>query len=703
MGMVSGMNENREPEFPRRHARTRKFTLGLPHGAAVSPDGERVLFLRTGSGTDAVARLWLYEGGAERELADPAGLARGGAEPEAERVRRERARTRTAGITSYTADAGVRLAVFTLGGELWAVRTDGSAPFRVPAAGPAVDPRLSPDGTRVAYVTGGALHAVSVEGGDDRLLAAPEGPDVTYGLPEHVAAESMHRDRGHWWAPDGDALLVARVDESGVRRWHLSDPADPAAEPRTVRYPAAGTANADVSLHVVTLAGRRTEVRWDRAAYEYLATVRWDAHGPLLGVQSRDQRTLLTLAADPDTGDTRVLAETRDAHWTRLVPGTPARSASGALLQVTNDTATDTYRLLRDGEPVTPAGLQVRAVLGVAGERVLFTAAEDPAERHVWSYEPGAGCAPLTDEPGHHTAAAGGGTTVVESVTAGGSTTRVLAAGRPPAALASRAEEPAIRPRPQRLDGPDGLRSNLFLPSWHSPGDGPLPVLCDPYGGPGLRLAVPARGWWTLVSQWFAEQGFAVLVTDGRATPGAPSWERMNTGNKRDAAVEDQVRGLRAAAAGNPDLDLDRVGIRGWSFGGFLAAAAVLTRPDVFHAAVSGAPVTDARLYDTHYQERFLGDPEKCPEHYDRSSLVGLGHRLSRPLLFVHGLADDNVVAAHTLRLSAELLAAGRPHSVLPVPGASHMISDDAIAENLLWFELAFLRRELNAGAPAYV
>lgn len=703
MGMVSGMNENREPEFPRRHARTRKFTLGLPHGAAVSPDGERVLFLRTGSGTDAVARLWLYEGGAERELADPAGLARGGAEPEAERVRRERARTRTAGITSYTADAGVRVAVFTLGGELWAVRTDGSAPFRVPAAGPAVDPRLSPDGTRVAYVTGGALHAVSVEGGDDRLLAAPEGPDVTYGLPEHVAAESMHRDRGHWWAPDGDALLVARVDESGVRRWHLSDPADPAAEPRTVRYPAAGTANADVSLHVVTLAGSRTEVRWDRAAYEYLATVRWDAHGPLLGVQSRDQRTLLTLAADPDTGDTRVLAETRDAHWTRLVPGTPARSASGALLQVTNDTATDTYRLLRDGEPVTPAGLQVRAVLGVAGERVLFTAAEDPAERHVWSYEPGAGCAPLTDEPGHHTAAAGGGTTVVESVTAGGSATRVLAAGRPPAALASRAEEPAIRPRPQRLDGPDGLRSNLFLPSWHSPGDGPLPVLCDPYGGPGLRLAVPARGWWTLVSQWFAEQGFAVLVTDGRATPGAPSWERMNTGNKRDPAVEDQVRGLRAAAAGNPDLDLDRVGIRGWSFGGFLAAAAVLTRPDVFHAAVSGAPVTDARLYDTHYQERFLGDPEKYPEHYDRSSLVGLGHRLSRPLLFVHGLADDNVVAAHTLRLSAELLAAGRPHSVLPVPGASHMISDDAIAENLLWFELAFLRRELNAGAPAYV
>ncbi|WP_407563413.1 prolyl oligopeptidase family serine peptidase [Streptomyces sp. 184] len=697
------MNVNRAPEFPRQLARTRKFTLGLPHAVTVSPDGERVLFLRTGSGADPVARLWLYQEGAERELADPAGLARGGAEPVAERVRRERARTRTAGVTSYTTDSAVRLAVFALGGELWAVRTDGSAPFRVPAAGPAVDPRLSPDGRHVAYVTGGALHVVPVAGGGDLLLAAPDGPDVTYGLPEHVAAESMHRSRGHWWAPDGHALLVARVDETDVQRWHLADPADPAAEPRTVRYPTAGTTNADVSLYVVTLDGRRTEVAWDRTAYEYLATVRWDAHGPLLGVQSRDQRTLLTLAADPGTGATRVLAETRDAHWTRLVPGTPARTASGALLQVTNDTATDTYRLVRDGEPVTPAGLQVRAVLGVTGERVLFTAAEDPTQRHVWAYEPGPGCTRLSDEAGHHTATAGGATTVLESVTPAGSAAHVLASGRPGAALASLAEEPVLRPGPLHLDGPDGLRANLFLPSWHRPGGGRLPVLLDPYGGPGLRLAVPARGWWTLVSQWFAEQGFAVLVTDGRATPGAPSWERMSTGDKRDTAVADQVQGLHAAAAGHPDLDLDRVGIRGWSFGGFLAAAAVLTRPDVFHAAVAGAPVTDARLYDTHYQERFLGHPAKHPEHYDRSSLVGLGHRLRRPLLLVHGLADDNVVAAHTLRLSAELLAAGRPHSVLPVPGASHMISDDAIAENLLWFELAFLRRELNADPPPYV
>ena len=152
---------------------------------------------------------------------------------------------------------------------------------------------------------------------------------MTYGLAEHVAAESMHRYRGHWWSPDGTRLLVARVDNSRVQRWWFGDPAHPARPPRAVPYPAAGTANADVSLHVVDLDGARTEVVWDRGAYEYLATAQWDAHGPLLSVQSRDQRTVRVLAADPATGATSLLHEQRDPAWVELVPGTPARTASG--------------------------------------------------------------------------------------------------------------------------------------------------------------------------------------------------------------------------------------------------------------------------------------------------------------------------------------------------------------------------------------
>ncbi len=150
------------------------------------------------------------------------------------------------------------------------------------------------------------------------------------------------------------------------------------------------------------------------------------------------------------------------------------------------------------------------------------------------------------------------------------------------------------------------------------------------------------------------------------------------------------------AAAYPDDVDLERVAIRGWSFGGFLAALAVLRRPDVFHAAVAGAPVVDWRLYDTGYTERYLGHPDLDPAAYERSSLLADAQGLERPLLLIHGLADDNVVVAHTLRLSSALVAAGRPHTVLPLTGITHMASDEIVAENLLSLQVEFLARALG-------
>ena len=224
----------------------------------------------------------------------------------------------------------------------------------------------------------------------------------------------------------------------------------------------------------------------------------------------------------------------------------------------------------------------------------------------------------------------------------------------------------------------------------------------DPYGGPAGRKVTAEHGSWTYVSQWFAEQGFAVLVVDGRGTPGrGPAWERAIHLDIAGPVLDDQAEALEAAAALRGELDPAKVGIRGWSFGGFLAALAVLRRPDVFHAAVAGAPVTDQRLYDTHWRERHLGHPDQHPEAYDRCSLIGDAASLTRPLLLIHGLADDNVFAAHTFRLSTALLAAGRPHEVLPLPGATHRVSDAAAAENLLWHELGFLRRALSLPGPA--
>jgi dipeptidyl-peptidase 4 len=191
-----------------------------------------------------------------------------------------------------------------------------------------------------------------------------------------------------------------------------------------------------------------------------------------------------------------------------------------------------------------------------------------------------------------------------------------------------------------------------------------------------------------------------VVIADGRGTPGrGPAWERTVAGDLARLAVEDQVEALRAAAARCTDLDVDRVGIRGWSFGGYLAALAVVRRPDVFHAAVAGAPVTDWRMYDTHATERYLGHPDTDGGHYEASSVLAGAHQLSRPLLLVHGLADDNVAVAHSLRLSSALLAAGRPHAVLPLSGITHMPVDEQVAENMLLLQLDFLHRAL--GVPA--
>ena len=296
-------------------------------------------------------------------------------------------------------------------------------------------------------------------------------------------------------------------------------------------------------------------------------------------------------------------------------------------------------------------------------------------------------------------AASGGGA----GLAAGGGGAGLAAGGGPATGIASFAERPSL-PTPDPVlfrAGPREIQTAVLFPSWHQPGQGRLPVLLDPYGGPHGQRVIKARGAY-LVSQWFAEQGFAVVIADGRGTPArGPAWERAVAGDLAGPVLEDQVDALAAAADRFADLDTGRVAIRGWSFGGYLAALAVLRRPDVFHAAIAGAPVTDWRLYDTHYTERFLGLPDHDGAAYDRSSLLSLPERAvaratPRALMLIHGLADDNVVVAHTLRLSSALLAAGYPHSVLPLSGITHMAAQETVAENLLLLQLDFLRTALE-------
>jgi dipeptidyl-peptidase-4 len=681
--------------FPRQRARTQRFTLGEPRTISVCADGRRVLFLRAAAGDDARTGLWVLDlpEGTERVVVDPTSdhdL------PAAERMRRERTREGAAGVVSYAADDAGRVAAFALGGRLHVVDVDSGEVRGLGAASACFDPRPDPTGRLVAYVDAGDLRVVGVDGTDDRLLVGEDDETVSWGRAEFVAAEEMERFRGFWWAPDGRALLVARVDEAAVEQWWISDPAHPDHPPTAVRYPAAGTANADVSLWLLGLDGERREIDWDRARFPYLGRVSWQREGvPLLAVVSRDQRAVAVLGVDTATGRTEVLHEDTDDRWVELYGGVPAWLGDQVVRIGAVDGAT---RLMVGASAVTPSDLCVRAVASVADDAVVFTAsAADSTQVAVYRWS-AAGLECLTPTPGVHRAVVGGTTIAISSASIETYGTRtVVHSVTATRDLISHAVVPSLTPTVRLLRlGARGLAAGLVLPQGHQAGTS-LPVLVDPYGGPHAQRVLAARSAW-LEPQWLADQGFAVLVVDGRGTPGRdPAWEREIYRDVATPVLDDQVDALLAAAELEPDLDLSRVGIRGWSFGGWLAALAVLRRPDVFSVAIAGAPCTDWSLYDTFYTERYLGLPQDNEAAYRSCSLLDDAPSLSRPLLLIHGLADDNVVAAHTLRFSQRLTEAGRPHSVLPLTGVTHMTPQEAVAENLLLLQVEFLARHLKA------
>jgi dipeptidyl-peptidase-4 len=691
--------------FPRQQARTRRFSLGVPRDFVIAPDGERVVFLRTRSGSDPSTCLWQHDVRSDTEtlLVDPSTMWRqdGDIVPAEERMRRERARDSSGGVVRFSTNREVTRAVFDLAGRLYVADLLSGGISELPTRGRAIDPRIDPTGAVVAYVESGALHVVHVDGEGERVLLRPEGDDVTYGLSEFVAGEEMDRYDGYWWSLDGSRLLVARVDVSRVRRWYIADPSNPERPSVSVAYPVAGTDNAEVTLQIVGVDGSSPiPVVWDRAAFEYVTTVHWSAHGLLVVVQSRDQRTMRILDVDPSTGVASVLREDTDDAWVDVVTGVPARLGDGTLVWTADRDGAK--RLVIGGELVTAPDLEVRDVVGVDGDVVVFRASTTRAEVGIYTWSRSEGVAEMRPDgvrPGVWGARRAGGTSVLVSrdLERPGVRVTVHREGRQVGTIESVAEIPSISLNVRLVTlGERELPAAILFPSGHEPGSGTLPVLLDPYGGPGFQKVTASAGAY-LASQWFADQGFAVVVIDGRGTPGGgPEWERSIRGDLAGPALDDQIDGLHAAAAAWPDLDLSRVAIRGWSYGGYLAALAVLRRPDVFHVAVSGAPVTDMRLYDTHYTERYLGHPDQEPMNYESCYLIAQAANLRRPLMLIHGLSDDNVVVAHTLRLSAALLAAGREHTVLPLTGATHMANDEAIAANLLLLELEFIRSALE-------
>lgn len=808
-------------QFPRKKARTLRFSCGAPRSARVIADGSRALFLRSDGSEDTVTSLWMSvidENGnaSEMLLADPrALLADADAEdvPAEERARRERAREGGSGIVGYSTDASGNRVTFTINGQLFltdiAAGVTRAIAIEEDELKPVLNPRISPDGQHVMYTTGTYLvnvdladTAFDTASGDDDceigdaisvVASIPQDGEWKIGLAEFAAGEEMDRYDGFWWSPDSKYVLFETYDESPEPIWHLSDPANPANPARSNRYPQALTANANVRLTLLELGfdsdnccygAIANEVQWDHETYEYLAAVSWTSgHEPIILVQDRRQQHDQVLAihvGEPiatmrdaengftdDEGDqvetfsiaipeyaegerpgsTRVLEEHSNAYWLDLIHGTPAFTPNGRLICAMNDMDADTNRLTANGVPFTPAGLQVREVIDVTDDDVLCVVQRTPellpddslpflwqsnAADHdarsfdVVSIRYDGTWEPLTYAPGQWTMSRAGSGCVVTGRGMDDATVQMQhcmniattdengtdVASMVVAPIENHAETPGFTPNVHftRL-GERGLYTAIVLPSASSEyaHADTLPVLMKPYGGPGFQQVVESQSfYWD--AQWWADQGYIVVTADGRGTTGrGPKWDRAIYETMKSVTLEDQVDAVRAlpkalatlAAQENkessetaiPQPDLNRVAMIGWSYGGFLSALAVLEAPETFAAACAGAPPTDWTLYDTHYTERYLG---LDPAVYERNSIIADAPQLDRPLMLIHGFADDNVTIAHSLRLSQALMAAGRKHTFLPLTGITHMTNDETVAENLLILQRDFLAEALG-------
>jgi len=685
------------------YAASRRFTLGRPRDLTLVPADGRLVFLRALAADDPVTALWSLDlgTGQERLLADPRALPGGADEviPAAELSRRERMRESARGIVAYSADAAGQAAVFALSGRLFvcALATGDVRP--VPADGPCVDPQLDPAGTAIAYLQDRALRVVRLDG--EIILDLSDGdPEVSFGAAEFAAAEELGRHHGFWWSPDGRQLLVARVDTRDVTSCWLADPTYNEEPPVRQRYPRAGTANAVVRLVLAGLDGAIVAVAGaPDERLPYLAAARWErGRAPTLALLARDQHRAEIRTVNPVTGQTLLVHADTDPAWLQLMPGTPRWLPDDHLLRAA--VWQGTYRLFAGDQPCTPAGLQVLGVVAV-GERTVFRATTEPTEQHLYALDHATGAIEqLTSEPGVHNGVAAGNLLAVTSETldGDGATVRVYDDGRLLATIGSLAQPRAFAPQVTLLRaGERELRTAVILPRDGRRPPGPLPVIMAPYGGPSQQVVKARRVFYE--PQWLADQGFAVIVADGRGSPGrGPAWERAFYLDVATPALDDQVAALEHVMDRYPgELDAGRVGIRGWSFGGYLSALAVLRRPDVFRAAIAGAPVGDWRYYDTAATERYLGHPGSQPGAYQRTSLLPLAAGLTRPLLLVHGLADDNVHPRHSLLLAAELLAASRPHRLLLLPGVTHMVWQPPVIEAMLRAHADFFRRWLAA------
>jgi dipeptidyl-peptidase 4 len=713
-----------DTSFLRLYAETRGFMLGRPAKPKITPDGKAVLFLRSGPKSPKQS-LFAFDVATKqtKELLSPEALLGGADEnltPE-ERARRERQRVTAGGFADYYLDKDGERVLVSLSGRLFVFDRGTGKAKELKTGGGVIDPKWSPDGAKVAYVRGYDVYVYDLAADKESAVTTGGTREKTHGLAEFVAQEEMDRHTGYWWSPDGKQIAYAEADHAGVEVWHIADPLKPDAPPQPQYYPRPGKKNVSVRLGVVRLNSVHTIwVEWDRKKYEYLAAVRWSDTVPFtVLVQDRKQQELALLTVGPDgRTTTRGVAET-DPAWVNIPPDVPqAVFTAGGFLWVGESSGELVLQHLgNDWKPRAAVKLDRHRLIGLAGvtsvtgtTTAYSYVAPNPTEQHVWrhfgaagGWFPGSDPTQLTHEPGMHTAVVvptsrEPAPLVVTSTTLKSlpvSRVRLTDDGQPVADLPAVALEPDFKPN-VAVEKVGDYWTAVVRPRSFDPAK-KYPVIVDVYGGPRhLHVVQAMRNW--LVPQWLADQGFVVVAVDNRGTPGrGRDWERAVYQKFGTVPLDDQVWGLLELGRKHPELDLDRVGIVGWSFGGYMAANGVLRRPDVFKAAVAGAPVTDWEDYDTHYTERYLGLLPESRKAYDEASLIPLAKDLKRPLLLVHGTADDNVYYRHTLKLTDALFRAGRPFETLPLPGVTHMYTADPQVTERLWERaVTFFRMHLG-------
>lgn len=696
-------------------AATRNYSLGIPADATPTPDGKAVLFLRSGP-RDTVQRLFLYDiaSGRARELIAPETLLGGKQEqlsPE-EKARRERARVSVHGFTGFELTADGKAVLLPLDGRLFVVSLADARVRALPGEG-WVAPKLSPDGTKVAALKDDDLHVLDIASGSDTRLTTGAGELLQHGEAEFVAQEEMDRREGFWWSPDSRFIAYEEADLSPVEPHYIVDPLHPDVKPVEFRYPRAGTANAAVKLGVIPAAGGATVwVPWDSKTYPYLARVSWMTGGPLsFYVENRAQTEGLFFAADAQSGASRLLWTERDRDWLSLAAEEPHEvpywlsDGSGFLWMTERNGVAQLERHDATGKligTITPKDFLFEALLDVdlKSGTAIVEGARDRLSRGIYSVPlTGGALTPIAAAPGLNRGRFGDQHAVFArsyNLLDGSQGVELDARdGRRIAALPAVAEAPPFMPAPRYFRvGSHDFAALVLKPRRFDP-HRKYPVILSVYGGPAAKMV------WNAPRQYFSQQcmadeGYIVAISDNRGTPGEnAAWIRAVKGNAIDIPLADQVEALKALGARVPQMDMKRVGVFGWSFGGYFSAMATIRRPDVFAAGVAGAPVVDWQDYDTFYTERYMGLPAENAGGYAKSSVLTYASQLKRPLLIVHGVTDDNVYFQNTMQLVLALLKAGRPYELLLLPG-THMLADEVLRARETERQMDFFAQHLG-------